>query len=120
MKTILIIDDHEPTQALLAHVVRPTGAQIVSAATVDEGLQLARQIQPNVILMDIYLPGTKNGWDATRHIKSSPELQHIPVIIITAGGAADDEARAVQVQADGFYRKPFNMPDLLEHIRQYL
>jgi two-component system, cell cycle response regulator DivK len=120
MKKVLIVDDHEPTQTLLAHVMKSLQTQVVSALTMEEGLRLAYEEQPDVILMDIYMPGAINGWEATQKIKTDTALQHIPVIIITAGATPGDSERVKQVNAAGYFKKPFNMPALMACIRQLL
>lgn len=88
------------------------GYEFLEAADGEEGLQVARTRQPNLILMDISLP-VLDGFEATRRIKQDPALQHIPVIAVTAHARPADEQRALDAGCDGYLSKPYSLRDFL-------
>jgi two-component system cell cycle response regulator DivK len=80
---------------------------------------MAAKHKPDLILMDIQLP-VMDGYEASRRIKSNPELQHIPIIAVTSYALAGDEARTLAAGCDGYIAKPFSPRLLLEKIREFL
>ncbi len=117
MPTILVVDDDPMAGELIEQMCKPLGIEVVSTFTGTAGIELARQIKPNLILMDLLLPGTLDGWQATEIIKADRELARIPVIAITAVG---DSESAHQIGFDGYIRKPLTPGKLKDYLRKYL
>jgi CheY-like chemotaxis protein len=119
MRTILVVDDDEQIGELISVICRPLPVQIVSASTGMEGLSLAKQYQPAIIVVDLLLPGTLNGWKAIELIQSDPQLQNIPVIVLTATGATLNQDSGA-ARYDAFFKKPFTPKELRDCIEHYL
>jgi two-component system, cell cycle response regulator DivK len=108
---VLIVEDFEDASELYADYLRFHGMQVVTAATADEGLQIARARKPAVIIMDAGLPGV-SGWAATEQLKADPETASICVVMVTGHVFPDAERRAEAAGVDIFLRKPC-LPDEL-------
>lgn len=123
MASILVIDDDPVTADLVRLVFRKNEhVEVLSANNTVSGLQTAREKMPAIILMDVLLPypGT-DGWEATAEIKRDPDLQMIPVIIVTAGDSGfGDEQKAFEAGCDGYVRKPFIPKDMYDYLVQFL
>jgi CheY-like chemotaxis protein len=108
--TILAIDDDQIFQILVKRIVEPMGAEVVSAYSSDEGLEMARRLAPAVILMDIRLPGKiGDGWTLARIMKEDPDLQHIPLIMVSASGGGMGGYQPESGPNDGYFSKPFKV-----------
>lgn len=119
MKTVLVVDDDTLTQTLFRRLLEPLDIQVVGASSSDEGIRLAREMQPALILMDIYLPGqVGNGLLATRIIRAEDGLRNIPIILITAGVVPYEEVNALPGIA--CIRKPFELKSLIETVKTAL
>ncbi len=105
--SILVIEDDELNMKLIQAVLELGKGKILSAKSAEEGIQLAREHHPDLILMDIRLPGM-NGLEATRFIKDDPELKDIPVVALTAYAYEEDEAEAIDAGCAAFIPKPID------------
>ena len=105
--SILVIEDDELNMKLIQAVLELGNGKILSAKSAEEGIQLAREHHPDLILMDIRLPGM-NGLEATRFIKDDPELKDIPVVALTAYADEEDEAEAIDAGCAAFIPKPID------------
>jgi CheY-like chemotaxis protein len=119
MYTILVVDDDEQISDLISIVCRPLPVQIISAYTGNDGLALAKQYQPTIIVVDLLLPGKLNGWETIELIQSDPQLHHTPIIVLTATGAALDHDNGV-ARYEAFFKKPFAPKELRDCIQHYL
>jgi two-component system cell cycle response regulator DivK len=108
---ILIVEDFEDAIELYADYFRFHGMEVLTAATAQEGLRLAREEKPVAIIMDAGLPGM-SGWEATRLLKTDPETASICVLMLTGHVFPDAEQRAQDAGVDLFLRKPC-LPDEL-------
>ena len=115
MPKILYIEDTENNRILVERKLRRSGYDVVSAEDAEDGLALAAQERPDLILMDMGLPGL-DGWDATRRLKADRHLRHIPVIALTAHAMAGDKERSLAAGCDDYDVKPFDFDRLLEKI----
>ena len=95
------------------------GYEVIEAVRGDEGVTLAEQSDPDLILMDIQLPGL-DGYEATRRIKANPKLSRIPIIVVTSYALSGDEEKARAAGCDAYLAKPFDAMKLLAVVRQYL
>ena len=118
-KRILAIEDHEENRRLLRDLLTSFGYDLTEALTGEEGLTAAAANPPDLILMDIQLPGI-DGYEATRRIKANPALRHIPVIAVTSYALSGDDVKAFAAGCDAYVTKPFDPADLLEKIKGYL
>lgn len=121
MPTVLIIEDYELNMRLVEDLMNFSGYRTVTAFTAEEGLQLAREAKPDLILMDMRLSGPGiDGWTATRMIKHDHDLRHIPVIALTAQVWDGERERAFEAGCDDYITKPFNIHELQSCISHHL
>jgi CheY-like chemotaxis protein len=113
MAKILIIEDTENNRILLTRRLKPKGHIIVSAEDAEKGIPLVASEKPDMILMDIGLPGM-DGWTATRKIKDDPNTKHIPIIALTAHAMTSDREKAAASGCDSYETKPIDFNRLFE------
>jgi two-component system cell cycle response regulator DivK len=118
-KCILVVEDQEDNRRILRDLLTSAGFELIEATTGEEGVRLAKTRRPDLILMDIQMP-VLDGYEATRQIKTAPELQHIPIIVVTSYALSGDDAKARAAGADAYVAKPFSPRELLAKIRQFL
>jgi len=118
-KRILVIEDHEENRRLLRDLLTSFGYELIEAVTGEEGLTAAEAERPDLVLMDIQLPGI-DGYETTRRIKAKQALNHIPVIAVTSYALSGDDVKAFAAGCDAYVTKPFDPAELLEKIRGYL
>ncbi|HAJ28510.1 MAG TPA: two-component system response regulator [Syntrophus sp. (in: bacteria)] len=117
-KTILVIEDNEMNMKLMRAVLELGPYRMLEAVDAETGLELARKDHPDLILMDIQLPGM-DGLRATRIIKSDQELRTIPVFAITGFAMEADKENAKELGFDDYIVKPFKVKTLLEKIARH-
>lgn len=118
-KRILIVEDQEDNRRIMRDLLVASGYTLVEATTGEEGLALADRERPDLILMDIQLPGL-DGYEVTRRIKANPALKLIPIIAVTSYALSGDDRKAFAAGCDGYVTKPFSPRQLLAKIREYL
>ena len=118
-KRILAIEDHEENRRILGYLLASAGFEMIEAVTGEEGVAAAEKERPDLILMDIQLPGL-DGYEATRRIKANPALRHIPIIVVTSYALSGDDVKAFEAGCDAYVTKPFVPRELLAKIREYL
>ena len=118
-KRVLVVEDHEENRRILRYLLKSGGFEMLEAVTGDEGVAMAERERPDLILMDIQLPGL-DGYEATRRIKGNPELRHIPIIVVTSYALSGDDVKAFEAGCNAYVTKPFVPRDLLAKIRGYL
>lgn len=116
MTKILIIEDIEINAEMLKRRLAHRGFQVSVAHTGAEGIDMATSKTPDVILMDISLPGM-DGLEATRLIRGRPEIRWIPIIMLTSHALDSDRERAMQAGCDDFETKPIDLERLIDKIR---
>ncbi len=109
---ILLVEDNEMSRDMLARRLKRRGYHVVTAVDGVEALQIAFEIRPDLILMDLSLP-VLDGWEASMQLKSDSRTKDIPIIALTAHAMAGDEIRARAVGCDDFETKPVDFPRLL-------
>jgi len=117
-KRILIVEDQEDNRAILRDVLSRAGYDLIEAFNGEDAVRLAQNEQPDLILMDIQLPGI-DGFEATRRIKAIIDLKSIPIIAVTSYALSGDEAQARAAGCDAFVAKPFSPRELLARVREY-
>ena len=119
MATILIVEDNPTNMTLAVHVLESAGHSVITATDAEAGLTLARDKQPDLILMDIQLPGM-DGLEATMLLKEDEATRAIPVIALTALAMKGDEARIRAAGCDAYIGKPMRYKEFLAAIAAYL
>lgn len=119
MQTLLLVEDNEMNRDMLSRRLSRKGFQMITAEDGKQGVELAVEQRPDLILMDLSLP-VMDGWEATRLLKSTDETKHIPVIVLTAHAMAGDEAEAYRAGCDDFDTKPVDLNRLLDKIHAAL
>ena len=117
MSLILIVEDNEKNLKLVRDVLQVKGYQTLDAGTAEIGIELAREKKPDLVLMDIQLPGM-NGIDALKALRADPATAAIPVVAITASVMQTDRQQIVGAGFDGFIEKPVNLKNLLDTVQQ--
>jgi two-component system cell cycle response regulator DivK len=118
-KRILVVEDQEDNRTILRDLLGAAGYELIEAADGAEGVKLAQQEKPDLILMDIQLP-VMDGYEATRRIKGDAALKSTPIIAVTSYALSGDEAKARAAGCDGYVTKPFSPRELLAKVREYL
>lgn len=118
MSKILLIEDNEMNRDMLSRRLARKGFEVVVAANGEQGLQMAHDEAPDLILMDISLPG-KDGYACTRELKSS-DKKHIPIIALTAHAMVGDREKTLDAGCDEYDTKPVELPRLLAKMRKLL
>jgi CheY-like chemotaxis protein len=119
MAKILIIEDTENNRVLLTRRLKPRGYDIITAEDAERGLPLIQAERPDLVLMDVGLPGM-NGWEATRQLKSDAATRHVPVIALTAHAMDGDREKAMAAGCDDYEIKPIDFNRLFEKIDRLL
>ncbi len=112
---ILLVEDNEMNRDMLSRRLIRKGHEVVMAFDGEQGVTMARDEAPDIILMDMSLP-TIDGWEATRRIKADAAIRHLPVIALTAHAMAGDRDRALQAGCDDYDTKPVDLERLLGKI----
>jgi two-component system cell cycle response regulator DivK len=118
-KCILVVEDQPDNRRILRDLLGNAGYELIEAETGEEALTAVETQRPDLILMDIQLP-VMDGYEATRRIRSNPELKSIPIIAVTSYALAGDEAKALAVGCTAYITKPFSPRALLGKVREHL
>ena len=118
-RRILVIEDQEDNRRIVRDLLTSVGYELIEAVSGEEGVSLAEREQPDLILMDIQLPGL-DGYEATRRIKANPALEKIPIIAVTSYALSGDDVKARAAGCDDYVSKPFSPRALLAKVREYL
>lgn len=117
--TILLIEDNPVVARLVCRQLELGGHAAIAATDGLQGLQVAQDTPPDLILLDLMLPGM-DGLEVLAQLRATPATARIPVIISSAKSNPDDQQKALQSGAAAFLAKPFNLQDLLEAVRSLL
>ncbi|MFZ7113527.1 MAG: response regulator [Desulfatiglandales bacterium] len=112
---VLVVEDNDLNRKLMRGIFKVGNYQIIEAADAETGIDLAREHQPFLILMDIQLPGM-DGLTATKIIKADPELGGIPVVALTGFAMQGDEEKALEAGCEGYITKPVAVKNVLNTI----
>jgi two-component system, cell cycle response regulator DivK len=118
-RRILVVEDHEDNRRIVRDLLTPSGYEVIEALTGEDGVAMADSHRPDLILMDIQLPGL-DGYEATRQIKANPALRAIPIIVVTSYALSGDDVKAREAGCDAYVTKPYSPRALLAKIREYV
>src|SRR5439155_7322577 len=113
---VLLVEDEQDVAELIRYNLAKEGYDVVVTANGADALRLARERQPDVVLLDIMVPQL-NGWEVCRRLKKDPELSAIPVIMVTGRVEEGDKVLGFEVGADDYVTKPFSPRELIARIR---
>jgi len=119
MKRILIVEDNEMNRDVLSRRLRRQGYEVLIATGGLDGLRLATEARPNLILMDLGMPDI-DGWECTKRLKAEALTSAIPIIALTAHAMLGDRQKALDAGCDDFDTKPIDFPGLLERMNRLL
>jgi CheY-like chemotaxis protein len=116
---ILVVEDNDKNRKLVRDVLTATGYRLAEAETGEDGVRLAREQRPDLVLMDIQLPGI-NGIEALRQLRADPATAAIPILAVTASAMTQDRQNILAAGFDGYQSKPISVRPFLELVRQTL
>lgn len=116
---ILLVEDNRDNLTLIADMLQALNYEVFFAGDGQQGIRLAQEVRPDVILMDLSLP-VMDGWTAASHLKADSKLARIPIIALTAHAMAGDRERALASGCDDYVTKPINLPELSGKISQWM
>jgi len=119
MKRVLVVEDTEDNRQIIRDLLTSAGYEMIEAVTGEQGVAMAAEHRPDLILMDMQLP-VLDGYEATRRIKANPALRHIPVIAVTSYALSGDEEKAREAGCDAYVAKPFSPRLLLAKVREFI
>jgi CheY-like chemotaxis protein len=119
MARILLVEDNEMNRDMLSRRLSRKGHQVLIAADGMQGVSLAQEEHPDLILMDMSLP-VLDGWQATRQLRATPETEHIPIIALTAHALSGDREKSLEAGCNEYETKPVDFPRLMEKIESLL
>ena len=117
MYTILVVDDERSVRAILSSVLKKEGHEVIEATDGKQAIDLTREKNPHVILMDVRMPGM-DGLTASRKLKGDEKTKHIPILVITAFDERKSEA--IEAGVDDFINKPFDTEEVAIRVRSML
>jgi two-component system, cell cycle response regulator DivK len=118
-KCILVVEDQEDNRQILRDLLGNAGYELTEAENGEEAIAAVAKRRPDLILMDIQLP-IMDGYEATRQIRTNPDLKSVPIIAVTSYALAGDEDKALAAGCDGYVTKPYSPRQLLAKVRTYL
>ncbi|HEV8310854.1 MAG TPA: response regulator [Methylomirabilota bacterium] len=116
---ILIVEDHEKNRKLVRDVLQVKGYRTLECEAAEDGIRLAQEHRPALILMDIQLPGM-DGIAALGHLRADPRTRDIPVLAVTASAMTHNRQQIMAAGFDGYQSKPINVKGFLEAVRAML
>ena len=117
MSVVLIVEDNEKNMKLARDVLQAKGYSTLEAVTGEDGVRLAKEKRPDLVLMDIQLPGI-SGIDALKELRSDAQTEKIPVAALTASVTPTDRTQIAAAGFDAFLSKPINLKEFLETVKR--
>ena len=118
-RRILVVEDNPMNLKLVRDILHHSGYEVIEAVTGEDGVRLADETAPDLILMDLQLPGI-DGTEALRQIRASPKGRDVPALAVTAFAMQDDRDRAYESGFDGYVEKPISVRGLTQKVRELL
>ena len=120
MKKILIVDDQLEVRELVEVTMRAGDYQILKAQSGEEALEIVKAEKPELIIMDVMMPGGMDGLEATRILKNDPETKDCKIIMLTAKGQQNEREKGIEAGADDYFVKPFSPLELIRKVEEFL
>lgn len=120
MKKILIVDDQLEVRELVEVTMRVGDYQILKAKSGEEAIDIVKAEKPDLVIMDIMMPGGMDGLEATRILKNDPETQESKIIMLTAKGQQSEREKGIEAGADDYFVKPFSPLDLIRKVEEFI
>ncbi len=120
MKTVLVVDDQPDIRRLIRMSLECEPYEVHEAGDGADALRQAESLRPDLILLDVMMPGELDGLAVCRRVRALPHLAHVKVLLLTALGRAQDRDEALRAGADGYVLKPFSPLELLETVERLL
>ncbi len=120
MKKILIVDDQMEVRRLVEITLRVEDYQILQAESGEKAIEIVKTEKPDLIIMDIMMPGGIDGLEATRILKNDPETKDSTIIMLTAKGQEADRKKGFEAGADDYFIKPFSPLELIKKVEEVL
>jgi CheY-like chemotaxis protein len=118
-RTVLVVDDVPSNRAVVVDLLQPLGFEVIAAADGQQAIHLAGELQPDLILIDRWMP-VMDGFEAAQQMRQKPELTGAPIIAISASVSKEDQAQSREVGIDAFLPKPINWPNLAALLEEHL
>jgi len=119
MKKILVVEDNEKNMYLISFILKKSGYEVIEATSGEESVELAIKERPDLILMDIQLPGI-DGLEATKRIRASKADGEIPIIALTSYAMTGDKEKALAADCTGYIEKPIVPETFIAEIEKYI
>ena len=120
MKKILIVDDQAEVRELVEVTLRAGNFKVFQAKSGEEAIQITQTEKPDLIIMDIMMPGDMDGLQATQELKKDPQTRDCRIIILTAKGQETDKEKGFAAGADDYFIKPFSPLELIRKVEEAL
>ena len=120
MKKILIVDDQIEVRELVEITLRSRDYKIFQAKNAREAFETVKTEKPDLVIMDIMMPGEMDGLEATRLLKENPQTKDSKIIMLTAKGQTTDLDEGLKAGADGYFTKPFSPLDLIRKVEEVI
>ena len=118
-RRILLVEDNVDNRSIYRVILEHAGYEVLEALDGEAGVEMARELMPDLILMDISIPKI-DGWEATQILKADELTKHIPILALTAHALPRDRERAMEVGCDGYLSKPISPREVLLQIEKFL
>ena len=115
-RKVLVVDDKPEIMLLVQKVLKNRGYEVIGASNGEEAIRITEIELPDIILMDVRLPGGIDGHEVTRRIKAMSHLAHIPILAVTASIRPEDEQQALDAGCSGFIGKPLDINELPKQV----
>ena len=116
---VLVVEDQADNRRIMRDLLTSADFEVSEAHTGLDGVEMASRLRPDLILMDVQLPGI-DGYEATRRIKADPALANTPIIMVTSYAMSGDDRKAFQAGCDAYIAKPFSPLKLLERVKEFI
>jgi two-component system phosphate regulon response regulator PhoB len=120
MKKILIVDDHKEIRRLVEITLRGEDYQILQAENGEKAIEIEKAEKPDLIIMDVMMPGKIDGIEATRILKNNPESKGCIIIMLTSKGQKEDIEKGFAAGADDYFVKPFSPLELIRKVEEII
>jgi CheY-like chemotaxis protein len=120
MKKILVVDDQKEVRSLILATLKNSNFDFIQACSGEEAIEIARAERPDLIVMDLMMPGVMDGLEATKVIRDDPDTKGAIIFMLTAKGQHIDKLKGIDAGADAYIVKPFKPSELSSLVREYL